>query len=208
MCLSGESSDAIIFRKSRIKLHETYCTKLLIPRSLLFRHNDLKSLSRDLSRVRSRKSETSRSSYKNRTLKLNSILIWPTLFTYQKNCCNYNSYLLISAANGRFFVRRKRANFKNRKSFERAAVIDAVILLVSVVYHAHVLWNQTSLNPPAFSFQVYLSFLSFLTAFLKLKTRKEKLTLRSTVNYTVLICRKMAKTKKHDNRRKEKRYQS
>lgn len=135
MCLSGESSDAIIFRKSRIKFHETYCTKLLIPRSLLFRHKDLKSLSR----VRSRKSETSRSSYKNRTLKINSILIWPTLFTYQKNCCNCNSYLLISAANNRrFFVRRKRAKFKNRKSFERAAVIDAVILLVSVVYHVHV----------------------------------------------------------------------
>ena len=94
-----------------------------------------------------RKSETSRSSYKNRTLKLNSILIWPTLFKYQKNCCNCNSYLLISAANRRFFVRRKRAKFKNRKSFERAAVIDAVILLVSVLCHLHILWNQTSLNP-------------------------------------------------------------
>ena len=47
MCLSGESSDAIIFRKSRIKFPETYCTKLLIPRILLFRHKDLKSLSRE-----------------------------------------------------------------------------------------------------------------------------------------------------------------
>lgn len=54
MCFSGETSDAIIFRKSRIKFHETYCTKLLIPRSLLFRHKDLKSLSRERSRAKIR----------------------------------------------------------------------------------------------------------------------------------------------------------
>ena len=42
------------FRKSRIKFHETYCTKLLIPRSLLFRHKDLKSLSRERSRAKIR----------------------------------------------------------------------------------------------------------------------------------------------------------
>ena len=167
MCLSGESSEAIICRKSRIKVHETYYTKLLIPRSLLFGHKDLKVWTEN---VPARKLETSRSSYKNWTLKLNSILIWPTLFTYQKNCCNCNSYLLISAANRRFFVRGKRAKFKNRKSFERAAVIDAVILLVSVVYHIHVLWNQTSLNPMGLFWFISLS---FLTAFLKMKKGKK-----------------------------------
>ena len=37
--------------------------------------------------------------------------------------------------------------------------------------------------------------LSFLTAFLKMKKRKEKLTSPSAVNYAVLICRKTAKKK-------------
>ena len=52
MCMSGESSEAIICRKSRIKVHETYYTKLLIPRSLLFGHKDLKSLNRERSRAK------------------------------------------------------------------------------------------------------------------------------------------------------------
>lgn len=144
MCLFGESSDAIIFRKSRIKFHETYCTKLLIPRILLFRHKDLKNLSRERSRakIRNFKIVVQKSNFKTQQ---HTNLTYP--FQIPKGRCKFNPYLLISAGNRRFFVRRKRAKFKNRKSFERAAVIDAVILLVSVLCHLHVLWNQTSLNP-------------------------------------------------------------
>ena len=116
-----------------------------------------------------RKSETSRSSYKNRTLKLNSILIWPTLFKYQKNCCNCNSYLLISAANRRFFVRRKRAKFKNRKSSRYWTCDTSGQRFVS--YSCIVKPNVTKSHGPL---QVYLSTLSFLTAFLQLKKKKEK----------------------------------
>ena len=132
MCLSGESSDAIVFRKSRIKFHETYCTKLLIPRILLFRHKDLKSLSRERSRAKIRNFQivVQKSNFKTQQ---HTNLTY--LFQIPKGCCKFNPYLLISAGNRRFFVRRNAQNLK----IERAAVIEAVILLVSVLYHLHVL---------------------------------------------------------------------
>ena len=141
MCLSGESSDAIICRKSRIKAGETYCTKLLIPRTCAAIRVE------DASRVPARKSETSRSSYKSRTLKLNSMLIWPTLFIYQKNCWNSILTFYFLQLTGGFSLGENAQHLKIPKSFERTAVIDAVILLVSVLYRLHVLWNQTSPNP-------------------------------------------------------------
>lgn len=166
MCLSGESSDAIIFRKSRIKFHETYCTKLLIPRILLFRHKDLKSLSRERSRAKIRNFQivVQKSNFKTQQ---HTNLTY--LFQIPKGCCKFNPYLLISAGNRRFFVRRKRAKFKNRKS-SRYWTCDTSGQR-SVSSSCIVKPNVTKSHGPL---QVYLSTLNFLTAFLQLKKKRKK----------------------------------